>query len=153
MSFFLARDGALYRADNVASLRKKTAPGSGWVATMVDGDEIAIASATARAIRNAAAPIIPAQPGIDLVQFCAASHCQPPFVWRRPVIAWRVDDEFGGLVPVVADPDVVGTEADFAVIYPDGRVENAMGEQHATESEWFEEQCRNNARRQGGGAC
>lgn len=150
MTYFEDRHGRVYSTAKLHHLRRKPSPPDGkfrpypWTAVMNDGDELDVSDGAVRLIRVAASPMLPALPGAELVEFCDDKGSNPPepFVWRRSVIGWRLDDEHGGLVPIVLDPDFIEMRGEHAIIFPDGRVENGCGDQHETEREWFAEQCR-----------
>ncbi len=82
------------------------------------------------------APIVPAQPGFELLSFGYDPHDDEPGPWihRELIIGWR-NAEYGGLDPVVIDYDFDEMEDRHAILRPDGKVQT--GESwFDTEEEW-----------------
>lgn len=114
MSFFESRNGILYPINRIDSIvRGKKAKVPGGVPTparvrMIDGESIEIWPFEVDAIRKASAAIIPAGAGQYLLSYYydPSDEADPgPYVHMEPILGWRQDSEYGGVNPVMLDPN------------------------------------------------
>lgn len=155
MSLFEDRFGRLYPVQRVHRIRRKPATGKfqlyPYIVVLDDEDELDVGEDAVTVIRRAGCSVLPAQPGTFLLEFCPDIAGEPPehFVWRHPVLGFRVNGEHGAVEPVVIDPEMEDMTEYHAILHPCGLVDTFGSAQHADEKEWREEQERRaNSRRE-----
>jgi hypothetical protein len=115
--------------------------GEAAVAELRDGKSVTLA-VEAHVAARATCPIIPAQPGFELLTawFPPRPECGELSFTRAPIIGWRVkpsDFEPEPLVPVREQGSTLGWNRRAAIKYPDGLIHELDGPlDYADEAAW-----------------
>ncbi|MBP8235644.1 MAG: hypothetical protein KAY22_25450 [Rhizorhabdus sp.] len=105
----------------------------GWTITDVNGNDHQVDDFSWNlALETTIVSSIPAQPGTFLIGMVADEGDPDPF-WRSAVVGWGVYAD-GATRPIAIDVDMV-TGGDWAVQFPDGRVETPE-RQFETVKDW-----------------
>lgn len=96
-----------------------------------DGNSTVLSGGSEILLENAAAAVVPAQPGFFKLWFY--EHEGKPESTRVPIIAWRITADQA--IPV-APGDGIDDADDPAVLLPDGRVVSQFGTIHKTVAAW-----------------
>lgn len=141
MQFFMHNYGATYfPVSAITKMRKATKDRNGReypaMIYLTDDREYPVHDRDIDRIVRQSAPVIPALPGFELLEFRydAGGNEPGPWIHREPIIGWR-DGQYGGLDPVIIDYDYEEMGDHHGILQRGGQIHT--GEQwFDTEAEW-----------------